>query len=336
MPTLMLTTRCPNACVWCFAQSKMREYRHRGILEMGWEEFVSAVDFFERSGERRISILGGDPLMHTHIETMLEYLQDRNLCATVGTTGIISSSLVDRIAQARFRGLLFGVNSTSYFDYGPLKRARVDYFLENIGYPTGIAYTISERDLTAGSPFSVLERIVMIVRFSLRRHLTLQIAAPADENRCYIPFHRYGEVVDLLGKWISILEANGITYSVDCHAIPVCFPPESHRVGYPFHARCTQFPLDVGPDLMVWPCFPLSNHAVALDRFRDFGEIRSYFHERTQGTTLRYEGGCTGCAERDRGACDGGCLGFQHRRGDLRLPRSSTNFSCNNAVGLEL
>ena len=292
----------------------MREYRARGILDIGWEEFVFAVDFFERSGQRRLILLGGDPLLHPRIEATLEYLRNRKLSADVFTTGAVSPSLVDRIARARFPGLHFGVNSTSYFDYSPRKRASVDYFFRNIGYPTGISYAISERDVTAGDLFPVLYRVAMIKRFSLRPNLTLQIAAPACENRCYIPFHRYSEVVDLLGKWIPILEANGITYYVDCHAIPLCFRPGSPCKGYPFDSRCRDFPLDVGLDLAVMPCFPLSGHAVALGGFRNFNDVRSHFEEQIRNIPLSYPEGCSGCGERVNRACGGGCLGFQSLR----------------------
>jgi MoaA/NifB/PqqE/SkfB family radical SAM enzyme len=331
MPALILTTRCPNTCPWCFARSKMRQYRSRGITEMGWGEFTAAVDFFERSGEWHINVLGGDPLLHPQIETILEYLEARRLSVSVGTTGAVPASLVDRIARRGFTDLEFGVNSSCYFDYSPRKRARVDYFLQTIGYPTGISYTLSERDLGTGNLFPVLDRIAMIRKFSLRRHLTLQVAAPAEGNRSFIPLHRYEELVDLLGRWLPVLEKNGIGCSVDCHSVPLCqMPKRRPDKEYPFRSRCESFPIDIGPDLTVWPCFPLAEHAVELGRFRDFDEVRAYFRERIRKIPLRYEEGCRGCGDKRNGTCDGGCFGFQ----GLRPQSLSSDPSCGNHLSL--
>lgn len=298
---------------------------------MGWRELTAVVDFFARSGERHINVLGGDPLLHPQIETILEYIGTHRLSVSVGTAGAVPALLVDRIARRGFADLEFGVNSSSYFDYSPRKRARVDYFLQRIGYPTGISYTLSERDLGAGNLFAVLDRIAMIMKFSLRRHLTLQVAAPAEGNRSFIPLHRYQELADLLGRWAAVLEKNGIGYSVDCHSAPLCRMPEIRpNEKYSLRSRCESFPIDIGPDLAVWPCFPLADHAVELGRFRDFDEVRAYFRDWIRKVPLRYEEGCRGCGEKRDGTCDGGCFGFQ----GLRPQTFSSDPSCGNNLSL--
>ncbi len=74
MPTVMLTTHCPNACPWCFARPKMEEYQARGIREMSWDDFVIVVDFYERSGLRQMILLGGEPGLHSRFTDILHLL----------------------------------------------------------------------------------------------------------------------------------------------------------------------------------------------------------------------------------------------------------------------
>jgi hypothetical protein len=49
MPSLILTTRCPNTCARCFARAKMQCYRSRGIFEFGWDNFTKTADATENA-----------------------------------------------------------------------------------------------------------------------------------------------------------------------------------------------------------------------------------------------------------------------------------------------
>ena len=320
MPSLILTTRCPNTCAWCFARAKMKHYSGRGIFEFDWDTFVRAVDFFERSSEACVNLLGGEPLLHSRIVDILGYLRERGFMINIGTTGVVPSSLVNRLAGMHFQNILFGVNSTSYFSYGPRKRAKVDYFLRNIGHPTGISYTLTERDLASKDPFPILDRLAMITRFSLRRNVTLQVAAPAERNRDFVPFECCGDAADIAADWIRILGKNRITCSLDCHSIPECRYPGGHPLASTLRPICRSFPLDIGPDLDIWPCFPLAHMGVPLERFRDFSSVRKHFAEILRGRDLHFDETCGDCRAPAEGKCHGGCLGFQTLRENRNRP----------------
>lgn len=320
MPTVMLTAKCVNSCEWCFARAKMGEYRSRGISEMGLGDFTSVVDFYAASGVGNMILLGGEPLLHSRFIDILETLGARGFSVSVSTTGVCPKTLVDRIAAVRFPAVKFLLNSTSYFHYSLPKRQQVDYFLRKIGHPVVLGYTITERDLDQRNPYSVVDRLGLIMKFSLVSHLQFQIAVPGKENSLYIPVNRYPELMDLLRSWFRILRQNRVSYGVDCHSIPRCAVPEEAEDAGMFRSTCDRFMIDIGPGLEAWPCFPLSDHAVALNRFRDFDEVHSYFRRKMQDTAPRCEGGCTGCTERKKSACDGGCLGFQNLRPEAWIP----------------
>jgi len=46
--------------------------------EVSWEDLIYVVDFFESSGEKRLSLLGGEPLLHRHFPDMALYLLKPN------------------------------------------------------------------------------------------------------------------------------------------------------------------------------------------------------------------------------------------------------------------
>lgn len=314
MPTVMLTTHCPNACEWCFARPKMEEYRARGIYELNWDDFLTVVDFYERSGLREMVLLGGEPGLHSRFMDILRYLHERAFSVLVVTTGVLPAGLVDRIADEKISRLDFGLNSTSYFAYEQEKRERIDYFLSLIGPRVHLAYTITEKDAVEKRVEPILDRIAMIMKFGLARQLQFQIAVPGEKNSMFVPFERYGDVAELLISWFRILRQNGISCGLDCHCIPSCEVPPHLREANFFRSRCDCFMIDIGPDLDIWPCFPLSGYRGNLARFNDLDEIHVHFSEMNPSRGIVYDERCDGCPERASGDCHGGCRGFEHVR----------------------
>lgn len=318
MPTVMLTTHCPNACPWCFAVPKMEEYRARGIREMSWNDFLAVVDFHERSGLRGMVLLGGEPALHSRFLDILKYLHQRGFSALVATTGILPGSLVDEMASENLPGLEFAVNSTPYPQYPEDKKRQVDDFLGALGRATRIGYTLTERDAVEKRIEPILDRIAMILKFGLKRKILFQIAVPGKRNHLFVPFERYRDAAELLVAWIRILRRNGISGGLDCHCMPACeIPPEQRGLDF-FSSRCDPFMIDIGPGLDVWPCFPLSEQQVKLTAFHDLRQVQEHFATVNRASRLLYDERCEDCAERSSGACDGGCRGFQH----LRRPSS--------------
>ena len=318
MPTVMLTTHCPNACPWCFAGPKMEEYRARGIREMSWDDFLAVVDFHERSGLRVMVLLGGEPALHSRFLDILKYLHQRGFSALVATTGILPGPLVDEMASENLPGLEFAVNSTPYSQYPEDKKRKVDDFLGALGRSTSIGYTLTERDAVEKRIEPILDRIAMIMKFGLRRKILFQIAVPGKRNHLFVPFERYRDAAELLVAWFRILRRNGISGGLDCHCMPACEIPPKQRGTDFFSSRCDPFMIDIGPGLDVWPCFPLSEQQVKLTAFHDLRQVQEHFATVHRASRLLYDERCEDCAERFSGACDGGCRGFQH----LRRPSS--------------
>lgn len=69
--------------------------------------------------------------------------------------------------------------------------------------------------------------------------------------------------------------------------------------------------LDIGPDMTVWPCFPLSSvKRKKVYDFNSFTEMQEYYNDFHNSITA--EGGgifseCDNCEDRARKLCAGGC-----------------------------
>ena len=94
MPTVMLTAKCMNSCEWCFAQTKMEKYHAQGIDEISWEDFQAVVAFYGRSGMDYMTLLGGEPTLHSRFMDILELLASKQFTALVVTNGICDEVLV--------------------------------------------------------------------------------------------------------------------------------------------------------------------------------------------------------------------------------------------------
>jgi MoaA/NifB/PqqE/SkfB family radical SAM enzyme len=295
----------------------MEEYRTRDIHEMSWDDFVAVVDFYERSGIRLMALLGGEPAWHSRFMDILRYLHERGFSILVVTTGILPGPLVNQIADEDLPNLRFAVNSTPYFQYGETQRKKVDDFLRRMGRVTSIGYTITERDAVEKKIEPVLDRIAMIMKFDLIRRLQFQIAVPGERNRLFVPFEHYGDIAELLFSWLRILRRNDISWGLDCHCIPACVIPEAQKAAGCFRSVCNHFMVDIGPDLDIWPCFPISKQVFKLSQFNNFSEIQQHFSLVNARERVVYDENCDGCPERDAGACHGGCWGFQNVRQKL-------------------
>jgi organic radical activating enzyme len=311
MPTVMLTTTCQNSCAWCFARSKMEHYRSQGVEEMSWQDFLTVVEYYERSGYRQMNLLGGEPTLHSQFIDMLTYLASRGFSTLVVTNGIIPAPLVDILAQEKFQNVQYAVNSTSYFDHGPDTRQTIDRFLRAMPHATSLSYTIAQRDVRQNSLHPILDRLFLIMRFGLRQHLQFQIAVPSHGNSDFVPFDQYGAVVELLQTWTAVIRKNRVSVGLDCHCMPACRIPPDAQLPFPLKSSCTDFMVDIGPNLEVWPCFPLSAETFRLEQLATLAELRAFVANLGSVEPLLYESGCTACEQRLSKACDGGCRGFQ-------------------------
>ena len=86
--------------------------------------------------------------------------------------------------------------------------------------------------------------------------------------------------------------------------------------------------VDIGPDMTVWSCFPLSSfHKRSIFEFDCLGDIVNFYREMAQKVRIEVAGifdECDSCWHRETERCNGGCLahllGRFQQEAQVRLP----------------
>ena len=66
---------------------------------MSWENLIYIADFLKTSGQRHISLLGGEPTIHPECVDFILYLLERNFDVTIFTNGILSPSRLEEFKR---------------------------------------------------------------------------------------------------------------------------------------------------------------------------------------------------------------------------------------------
>jgi radical SAM protein with 4Fe4S-binding SPASM domain len=156
-----------------------------------------------------------------------------------------------------------------------------------------------------------------INEFSLQRHIRLGIAHPIPgKKNSFIGLDDMEKVLDRLFSYRAMFERFRVKPGLDC-GYPMCkFTDEQLAWLYRFTGGKNEFGcgpvIDIGPDMSVWPCFPLSSfHKKSVFEFDSVKEIHDYYMR--IHNSIRIEAGgifeeCDSCVFREERHCQGGCV----------------------------
>lgn len=269
----------------------------------------------QSSGERHISLLGGEPLIHPEIADVIVYLNKRELDVTVFTSGIMPDDkfqvFVDKLLSCNDLRVSFvcNVNEPQFNKKADLEK--VKRFFKFFANRTSLSFNIYRLE------FDMSFLIDYIVDYGLNRHVRLGLAHPIPgEKNLYIKPDKLYVVKDKLMHFFSEFEKYRIVPGFDC-GFPLCmFTDEDLGKVFKYTRGQVSFQcgpaIDIGTDLSVWSCFPLSGfHKKSLFEFSSFPEITMYYGRKLE--EIRKEVGgmyeeCDTCLYREEGLCSGGCV----------------------------
>lgn len=323
MPNLLLTQKCVRKCPYCFAEQYMAE-TSSGFLE--WGDYIYVVDFLERNKVPVVSMLGGEPTVHPHVVEMMDYALLRGLGVRVFTSGVMSEARRGALQalwtrhEREGRKVHFIVNVNEPAGTPEAERRSQEAFLELAGPRASISFNIYRPDFDLGFAFEY------IARYELTPTIRLGLAHPiarARESNAHLAPDGYRAVAANLERFFPSFERNGVTPGFDC-GFPACMFTEAQLgrlllLKATFNWMCGPV-IDIGPDLELWPCFPLSHiRGKTLYDFDDLQQAHAYFVDEVR-TRRRGNTGifleCDDCDLRARQMCSGGCLTYA-------LPESS-------------
>lgn len=315
MPNVLFTQYCTRTCAYCFAKKHMTESSPDDVIT--WEDLIYLADFFENSGEKRFQILGGEPTLHPAFNQMVIYLIERGFNINVFTNGIMSESKLEE-ARVLFldipnERLSFTCNlnepKTSANSLAELET--VKRFLRTFGNRIIPGFNIYRKNFN-------LEFLVQYINeFGLNKIIRMGLAHPiSNKKNNFIEINDIEYILQRLFDYIPLFERFRVRPGLDC-GFPLCKINNKHlgwlyrHAGGHYDFGCSPV-IDIGPDLSVWACFPLSGfHKKSIFEFNSISEIKDYYFNLHK--TLRTEVGgiyeeCDNCRYREENLCKGGCL----------------------------
>lgn len=314
MPNILLTQKCVRSCPYCFAKKQMSENDSGDTIK--WEDLVYLADLFAQGGCREMRFLGGEPTLHPAFADFTAYSLARGFSVTVFTSGIMSDKVKEDIRKvfktvpqaAKNISFLCNLNDPKLSPEAETRR--VEGFLEEFGAWVTPGFNIYRNDYSLDFLFRY------ILRYGLKRRMRLGVTHPIlRENNSFIRIEDMRGIVERLMGYLPLFNQYDVVPSLDC-GFPLCaFRDEELGQLYKASKGSQSFtcgvPLDIGPDMTAWSCFPLSGtHRKSVYEFDDYAQMTEYY--RTMMQNIRREAGgiykdCDGCAWRKKGMCDGGC-----------------------------
>lgn len=307
---LIVTDQCNRSCPYCFAQEKVRlSGRAADARILSFCDYSYCLDFLRRSGILELKVLGGEPTLHPEFSRMITEGIDRKFKIRVFSNGLWSDEVRHFVEQNPSPSFCFLLNINEPGVQSAWETDRQARSMAAVGGRASLGFNIYR------SEFDLRFVIESINRFGLKRELRLGIAHPIVGH-----VNEFVDDVDLpdLGERLlnqmEDLEKEDILVALDC-GFPLCMFREDQLGRLVIGARPGRFSqcqpvLDVGPDLTVWPCFPLSGLLNAnLRDYQTASELRGYYEQRLSSVrSIGFIDKCLECRFRRRGQCCGGCI----------------------------
>lgn len=313
MANLLLTEVCVRSCPYCFAKTEMAGSPARDVLS--WENLVYVADFFDISRERHLSLLGGEPTLHSDFTDIVLYLLRREFQVTVFTSGIVEEGplgiMAEHLGGFQPQQLSFVCNINEPRHTPKAQTEKLHRFLSLLGHLTTPGFNIFEPDFQIDFLFE------LICRFGLLRSIRLGLAHPIPmKANAHLGIKDLPAMAGRLAGFFPRFQQYRVSPGLDC-GFPLCvFSDEQLASLFKMNKNAVNFgcgpAIDIGIDLSVWPCFPLSEfHRKSLYDFNSLGEIGAYYREIHEKVRMESPGlfdQCDECIHRENQLCQGGCI----------------------------
>jgi len=312
MANILLTNHCNRSCPYCFAKARLTSTEKTSttpLMDMSWEDLLKVTDFLKRSQIKEFRMLGGEPTLHPRFIDICKHALENGFDLKLFTNGIMNDEQVAFLKGLAPGHLLIILNLNEPALQTPYEAERVDVTLRELKHCVTLGFTIFEKNFNLGYIFDTIEK------YGLMRRIRLGFSSPilGAENK-YVPTSEYPEVGTRIVSFAEEGLKRGILLGFDCGFALCCFTSE--QIGRMFYCNAEfkficDIIVDIGPNLEVWSCFPLSQvHRTHLDQFKDYDAVVEFY--RGKFRPYRSFGcldQCTDCNNLGRN-CAGGCLSY--------------------------
>ena len=319
MPNILLTERCVRSCPYCFAKKHMEESENE---RMSWDNIIYTLDFHHSNGLKEVSYLGGEPTTHPDFVEIIDYTLNRGFVLKIFTSAIMPEEKMDRLKAVIEKHsaldrvhIICNANEPKYNK--PKETELIEKFYYKFNSLIALGFNVFEDNFDMSFLFE------NILKYGLRPHIRIGITHKilGAESNMNISPDKYSGVVKRLKHFLPFAQAARVAYNIDC-GLPMCaFSDEDLgvflRANTRFNWKCGPV-IDIGPDMTIWPCFPLSDmNSKTLYDFNNINGITEYFlkiikDQRGANTGIYVE--CDTCRHLEENTCSGGCQSYVLQR----------------------
>jgi len=308
---LIITDLCNRNCVYCFAQLRVNtngDPQHRA-RHMSEADFDYCLDFLEKSGDRILQVLGGEPTLHPRFTDFVKKGLEHGFTINVFTNGLWPEDVSSFFESETSDRVNFTINVNEPRYQSASEKEKQGRTMKIAAHRGRCGFNIYERD------FDLLFVRGIIEKYGLKNKVRLGLASPIfGKKNSFIDNADLPAIGKRIVEQLSELERSGIIGLLDC-GFPLCMFSESDLgrlqiVSERFFSACSPV-VDVGVDLAAWPCFPLSNEifSTTLKKHSTVKDVIAFFDDRLKAfKPFGSRDECFGCKFLARGQCCGGCL----------------------------
>jgi len=301
---LMLTRKCNQSCAYCFASEAMDNPREDDSMTI--EECKWCIDRLAGEEDVTISLLGGEPTLHPHLARIVEYALDKCLRVLV-FSNLLTPRIFECLTSNRV-DIVANINRLDSYNAAQLENIRrnLDRYSDNV--IIGFNIHTLESDY-----IEVLDLVDLHGLDKMELRLGFASPTPTRDNS-FVPVDDFDKVGPYLVKLADHCRSRSIKVGYDCGFVRCMFDEEDleelDRLDAAAEFPCGT-PLDIGPGLRAWHCFPLSAYrSLYAPDFGSFAELRerlSAIYHPFRAFGVKKE--CALCDHKTSGLCHGGCLG---------------------------
>ena len=309
MANLLITNDCPRNCTFCFAKSRLGKAEGGSpAITISRENLRYVMDFQERSNDKNLRLLGGEPTRHPEFIEIVKEGLSRGFHLHIFSNAMMPKETADFLGEIPPEKISFLCNVSPQADDTPENKEKVYYALQKLGARAQVGITLTSPD------FEYAFLLELIDRYKLRRRIRVGIAQPiVGEDNAFLKPADYREAGRNIVAMAEVCAARDVLIGFDCGMTICMFSQEELgsliQNSEGFRSVCEPI-IDVGPNLDVWHCFPLSEVLnTRLDKFENRNELAAPFRKATfPYKTFGCMAECLTCVYLKRGQCSGGCL----------------------------
>jgi len=317
MANVAISGVCNLRCPYCFAGSYLAASREQGAAFIDAAAFEQRLDFLVRSGIPEARLIGGEPTLHPAFPDLVARARARGLHVVVFTHGLMPPRALDCLAglPADACTVLVNMNAgAASARPDPAEAAQRIETLIRLGGRATPGFTIYRPD------FDLAGLLPVVLGTGCRPAIRLGLAQPMlGGGNAYLHPKQYRAAGARIAAFAREAAAAGVALQFDCGFVRCMFTEQELAVleqgGSDFAPRCSPI-LDLDLAGAASHCFPLTGIVEApVGPGATAQDLRAALARETAPYRLAgIYARCSGCPEKARGACTGGCLAVTMRR----------------------